>query len=155
MWINAIAEGQRFYPLASPNRLFKCKKTKAFGLALLTYYFGRVGRRSSQPYPHQKTNRYAVGGDIAIRFLSNLSQKTSSFIPNSCKQFAKDLLLCEILLTTKRLLAKPGIVIGLLQGGCYVALADCVPNCRRTFTGRLRWRCFWRRRWSGLRRSRF
>ena len=70
------------------------------------------------------TYRVAVGGDIAIRFLSNLSQKTSSFIPNSCKQFAKDLLLYQILLTTKRLLAKSGIVIGLLQGGCYMALAD-------------------------------
>ena len=68
--------------------------------------------------------RVAVGGDIAIRFLSNLSQKTSSFIPNSCKQFAKDLLLGEVSLTTKRLLAKPGIVIGPLQGGCYMALAD-------------------------------
>ncbi|KDR52017.1 hypothetical protein HMPREF1991_01910 [Hoylesella loescheii DSM 19665 = JCM 12249 = ATCC 15930] len=31
--------------------------------------------------PYQQINRYAVGGDIAIRFLSNLSQKATSFIP--------------------------------------------------------------------------
>ncbi|KDR51479.1 hypothetical protein HMPREF1991_02500 [Hoylesella loescheii DSM 19665 = JCM 12249 = ATCC 15930] len=32
----------------------KRKKTKTFGLVLLTYYFGRVGRRCYQPCPLPK-----------------------------------------------------------------------------------------------------
>ena len=36
------------------NRWFKRKKTKTFGLVLLTYYFGRVGRRCSQPCPSKR-----------------------------------------------------------------------------------------------------
>ena len=85
MRVNAINEEHRFYPLVSPNRLFKCKKTKTFGLALLTHNLGRVGRRCSPTLPYQQANRYAVVGDISIRFLSNLAQKASSFIPNPRK----------------------------------------------------------------------
>ena len=62
MRVNDIDEEHRFYPLVSPNRLFKCKKTKTFGLALLTYNLGRVGRFRSPTLPYQRTNRYAVVG---------------------------------------------------------------------------------------------
>ena len=52
----------------SPNRLFKCKKTKTFGLALLTHNLGRVGRFCSPTLPYQRTNRYAVVGITSFSY---------------------------------------------------------------------------------------
>ena len=53
------------------NKQFKRKKTKTFGLVLLTYYFGRVDSRCSQPCP---TKRLTATRQLA---------KRSSLIPNS------------------------------------------------------------------------
>ena len=51
--------------------------------ALFGYAICKTGQLTSfATLLYQKANRYAVVGDIAIRFLSNLAQKASSFIPN-------------------------------------------------------------------------
>ena len=51
------------------------KQTKTYGLVGFDAPF-RQGRSLSLPtLPYQQTNRYAVVGDIAIRFLSILAQK--------------------------------------------------------------------------------
>ena len=55
--------------------------------ALLCYSICKAGQLTSiATLPCQKTNRYAVVGQIVICFLSNLSQDTLYFIPNSRKQ---------------------------------------------------------------------
>ena len=58
------------------------KQTKTYGLVGFDAPF-RQGRSLSLPtLPYQRTNRYAVVGDIAILSLSNLVQKASVLIPN-------------------------------------------------------------------------
>ena len=55
--------------------------------ALFCYSICKTGQLTSiATLTFQKTNRYAVVGQIVIRFLSNLAQNTSYFIPNSRKQ---------------------------------------------------------------------
>ena len=52
--------------------------------ALFYYSICKTGQLTSfATLPYQQANRYAVVGDIAIRFLSNLAQKASLLIPNS------------------------------------------------------------------------
>ena len=59
----------------SSNRQFKRKKTKTFGLALLTYKLGRVGRRCSQPCPTNRptATRQLVRQSFAFYLISSKS----------------------------------------------------------------------------------
>ncbi|KDR52532.1 hypothetical protein, partial [Hoylesella loescheii] len=52
-----------------------CKKTKTFGLVLLFHLQDRVAHFVRDPAPYQQANRYAVVGDIAIRFYLILLKK--------------------------------------------------------------------------------
>ena len=87
LFIDAISSSNRsdytHKQPTSPYKLTNGKKTKTYGLVGLNAPL-RQGRSLPLPtLPFQRTNRYAVVGDIAIHSLSNLVQKASPLIPNS------------------------------------------------------------------------
>ena len=63
--------------------LYDYGMSRLFLLFLVTVSLYKQLREFGIRETRYATNRYAVGGDIAVRFLSNLSQKATSFIPNS------------------------------------------------------------------------